>query len=107
MSGTRFSRLVVVAVLVAALGFLPAAPAFAAPADGLDAAGFLRGVWSRLAGPLLAAAPEGGPEPAARAASRPLDGGDGRVEPVHSAGADDVTIRRATGDDTAHLDPDG
>jgi hypothetical protein len=105
MSATRFSRLVVVAVLVAALGSLPAAPAFAAPARGLDAAGFLCEVWSRLAGALTAAAPEAPAARPVRAAARPLDGGE--AEPVPLAGTDEATFRRATGDDTAHLDPDG
>jgi hypothetical protein len=107
MSGIRFSRLVVVAVVVAALGLLPAAPAFAAPAHGLDAAGFLRGVWSWLAGPLAAAATEVPEERRVRAAAQPIDGGEAGAETVWLGGADEATFRRAKGDDTAHLDPDG
>jgi len=105
MSGLRFRRPLFIALLVVALGALPAVSALAAPATGtVDASTFIASLWHRI---LAVQAPV----PAARPARQPArvrDGGAATdVKVVRDAPVDPTSTSLLNGEDGTRLDPDG
>jgi len=105
MSGLRFRRPLFIALLVVALGALPAVSAVAAPATGtVDASSFIASLWQRILAVQIAV-------PAARSARQPArvrDGGAPTDVPVvRDAPVDPASTSRISGEDGTRLDPDG
>lgn len=105
MSGLHFRRPLLIALLVVALGALPAVGVTAAPTAGtVDGTSFLSSLWQRLVDVAT-------PPPAPREVRQPVRAGAGGaatdVPVLRSTPIERSTIRHATAEDGSRMEPDG